>query len=152
MSIDSVRPIKILLVEDDDDDVELITMSLQRDRIANSLFRVRDGIEAMNFLRKQNEYTEAVRPDLILLDLNMPRMDGREVLKECSEDKTIDMIPVVVFTSSDDERDVLSSYQYKANSYVTKPLDLVKFRNVLRDLSEYWFCIVTLPPEVDSAS
>ncbi len=143
----TVRPAKILLVEDDDLDVELIEKSLRRDRVANTLNRVRDGVEAMQYLRREGDYAGASRPDLILLDLNMPRMDGREVLKQCFEDDSLKSIPIVVFTSSDDERDVLASYQYKASSYVTKPIDLVKFREVLNELSQYWFCIVTLPPE-----
>lgn len=145
MSNQHGRPVSILLVDDDDEDVELIMKFLERDRIVNTVNRVRDGKEAMEYLRKQGGFADAERPDLILLDLNMPRMDGREVLKECFEDKALETIPIVVFTSSDDERDVLASYEYKANSYVTKPVDLVKFGEVLKEIGEYWFCIVTLP-------
>ncbi|QDU10880.1 response regulator [Gimesia aquarii] len=144
------RPINILLIEDDEDDVELIKRSLKRDRIVNTFTHVSDGIMAMEYLRKQGEFTDAIRPDLILLDLNMPRMDGREVLRQCREDESMDTIPIVIFTSSDDEQDILASYKYKANSYVTKPIDLVQFRDVLTGLSKYWFCIVTLPPTDDN--
>ncbi|MCL4143582.1 UNVERIFIED_CONTAM: hypothetical protein GTU68_052939 [Idotea baltica] len=141
------RPIDILLVEDDDDDVGLIERTLENDRVLNALVRVTDGVEAMEFLRREGKYTEAVRPDLILLDLNMPRMNGKEVLKAVQEDSNLETIPIVVFTTSDDERDVLTSYKYRANSYITKPLDIVKFREVLREIRNYWFCVVTLPPQ-----
>ncbi len=124
----------------------MIKLKLTKDRVANKIDRVSDGVEAMQYLRGEGGFANAARPDLVLLDLNMPRMDGREVLKQCDEDPDLKSIPIVVFTSSDDERDVLESYKYKANSYVTKPIDLVKFREVLQNLSEYWFCIVTLPP------
>ena len=142
----SVRPIEVLLVEDDDDDVRLTMKSFQNDRIINRVHRVEDGIEAMQFLRREGVYADAVRPDLILLDLNMPRKDGREVLKEIKEDGDLKHIPVVVLTTSEDEADVLASYDYQANSYVTKPVDLVQFRTVLQTLRDYWFSVVRLPP------
>ncbi len=138
----TARPIDILLV---DDDVDLITRSLTNDRVLNHMHRVADGVEAMAFLRRQDPYSDAVQPDLILLDLNMPRMDGREVLKAMKEDSTLSVIPVVVFTSSDDERDDLDSYKYKANSYVTKPLDLIKLRTIRKELVPQ--VIVVMPPE-----
>ena len=141
----SPRPIDILLVEDDDDDVRLIAKTLERDRVLNTVHRVCNGLEAMQFLRQEEPFSGAGRPDLILLDLNMPKMDGREVLKACKQDADLCTIPIVVFTSSDDERDVLESYEHKASSYVTKPVDLIQFRDVMKTLSEYWFCIVTLP-------
>ena len=140
------RPINILLVEDDDVDVELIERTLEKDRVLNSLYRVADGVQAMEYLRRTGEYADAVRPDLVLLDLNMPRMDGRETLKQIKEDPELETLPVVVFTSSDDERDIMESYKYKANSYVTKPIDLIKFREILHEIRDYWFCVVTLPP------
>jgi len=139
------RPINILLVEDDDIDVELIERTLEKDRVLNRLYRVKDGVEAMQFLQRTGEHADAERPDLVLLDLNMPRMDGRETLKRIKGNPELEMLPVVVFTSSDDERDVLASYKYKANSYVTKPIDLVKFREILHEIRNYWFCVVTLP-------
>jgi CheY-like chemotaxis protein len=142
----SVRPIEILLVEDDDDDVLLTTKAFENDRILNRLHRVKDGIEAMEFLRREGEFAKALRPDLILLDLNMPRKNGREVLKEIKEDPKLHRIPVVVLTTSDDENDVMLSYEHQANSYVTKPVDLDKFREVLKTIKEYWFSVVKLPP------
>jgi len=145
-ALPSPRPIDILLVEDDIDDVNLINRTLEKDRILNTLVRVADGIDAMRFLNREDEFADAVRPDLILLDLNMPRMNGREVLAAVKEDPLLDTIPIVVFTTSDDERDVLASYKYKANSYVTKPVDIVKFREILREIRNYWFYVVTLPP------
>lgn len=151
MSVDdtlpqSARPIEILLVEDDDDDVRLMKKAFERDRILNRTHRVEDGIEAMQFLRREGQYADAVRPDLILLDLNMPRKSGRDVLKEIKEDAQLRRIPVVVLTTSDDEKDVALSYDHQANSYVTKPVDLDKFREVLKTLKDYWFSVVRLPP------
>lgn len=141
----SARPIDILLVEDDDDDVRLITKTLKSDPFQSTLHRVRDGVEAMQYLRCERPFLDAIWPDLVLLDLNMPRMDGREVLKECGQDENLKSIPIVVFTSSNDERDILESYNHNANSYVSKPVDLIQFRDVLAALSDYWFCIVSLP-------
>lgn len=141
----SARPIDILLVEDDDDDVRLITKTLKSDPFRSTLHRVRDGVEAMQYLRCERPFSDAIWPDLVLLDLNMPRMDGREVLKECGQDENLKSIPIVVFTSSNDERDILESYNHNANSYVSKPVDLIQFRDVLAALSDYWFCIVSLP-------
>ena len=140
------RPIEILLVEDDDDDVRLTKKALENDRILNHVHRVEDGIEALEFLRKQGRFESSPRPDLILLDLNMPRMDGRAVLKEIKEDKDLCLIPVVVLTTSDNESDIAASYEYRANSYVTKPVDLDKFRQVVSTIKEYWFTVVKLPP------
>ena len=141
----SARPIDILLVEDDDDDVRLITKTLKSDPFRSTLHRVRDGVEAIQYLRCERPFLDAIWPDLVLLDLNMPRMDGREVLKECGQDENLKSIPIVVFTSSNDERDILESYNHYANSYVSKPVDLIQFRDVLAALSDYWFCIVSLP-------
>ena len=141
-----VQPIEILLIEDDDDDVVLTKKALERDRMRNRIHRVEDGVEAMQFLRREGKYADAARPDLILLDLNMPRMSGREVLKEIKEDPILGRVPVVVLTSSDDDRDILESYEHRANSYVTKPVDLLQFRNVLKTINDYWFSVVKLPP------
>ena len=141
----SVRPIEILLVEDDDDDVLLMKKSLERDRILNRVHRVEDGFEAMEFLRRQGKYENAIRPDLILLDLNMPRKDGREVLRDIKQNEEFETIPVVVLTTSDDEHDILESYKHKANSYVTKPVDLLQFRDILQVIKDYWFSVVKLP-------
>lgn len=144
-SLQSARPIEILLIDDDDDDVRLMRKSLEQDRILNNVHRVEDGVDAMDFLRRRGQFVDAVRPDLILLDLNMPRKDGREVLKEIKEDEQLRMIPVVVLTTSDDERDICQSYEFRASSYVTKPVDLLQFRNVLHSIKDYWFSVVRLP-------
>lgn len=142
----SAHPIEILLVEDDDDDVRLTKKAFEKDRILNRIHRVQDGIEALAFLRQEGPYADVRRPDLILLDLNMPRMSGREVLKQIKSDANLRQIPVVVLTTSDDERDVAESYDHQANSYVTKPVDLETFREILRALKDYWFSVVRLPP------
>lgn len=146
ISPQSARPIEILLVDDDDDDVRLMEKALERDRIINNVQRVDDGIEAMALLRREGQYADARRPDLILLDLNMPRKDGREVLKEIHEDPDLATIPVVVLTTSDDDRDVIECYKHMVNSYVTKPVDLLQFRDILQVVREYWFSVVRLPP------
>jgi len=138
--------IEILLIEDDDDDVFLMQRTLETDRILNRIHRVQDGVEGMQFLRREGKFAEAVRPDLILLDLNFPRMDGRQVLRKIKENPDLKLIPVVVLTTSDDERDVIESYGHQANSYVTKPVDLIQFRDVLQTIKDYWFSVVKLPP------
>ncbi len=144
------RPIEVLLVEDDDDDVRLMYKSLEADRVLNRIHRVEDGIEALQYLRRQGEFADAARPDLILLDLNMPRKDGRQVLKEIKEDEDLRLIPVVVLTTSEDDTDILASYQHQVNSYVTKPVDLLKFREVLKSVGDYWFSVVRLPPKSEN--
>ncbi|QDU54345.1 response regulator [Aeoliella mucimassa] len=152
MSMNRVRPVRVLLVEDDEEDVVLIKKTLERDRLLIEFHHACDGVDAMSHLHDSNENPKSHLPDLILLDLNMPRMDGREVLRQCSEDPKLRSIPIVVFTSSDDERDVLESYNLKASSFVSKPVDLAQFRNVLREIGEYWFCIVRLPPVTGAAT
>ncbi|MCA9149368.1 MAG: response regulator [Planctomycetales bacterium] len=142
----SARPIEILLVEDNDADAFLTQKAFDGNRIINRVHRVEDGVNALAYLRHQDPYIDAVRPDLILLDLNMPRKNGREVLKEIKNDPDLRRIPVVVFTTSDDEKDVFDSYEQQANSYITKPVDLEKLREVLQKMKEYWFSIVKLPP------
>jgi CheY-like chemotaxis protein len=139
------RSINLLLVEDDDDDANLIRRSLENEQIFDVLARVSDGIKALEFLRQQGDYCDAVRPDVILLDLNMPRMNGFEVLRTIKGDADLEAIPVVIFTSSDDERDVVASYKQKASSYVTKPVNIVRYRQILRAIHDYWSCVVTLP-------
>ena len=145
-AIQSARPIEILLVEDDDDDVLLTRKALENDQILNRVHRVQDGVEALEYLRREGPFECAPRPDLILLDLNMPRKDGREVLKEIKEDDDIKSIPVVVLTTSDDGLDIESSYNYRANSYVTKPVDLEQYKMVVSAIKEYWFTAAELPP------
>jgi two-component system, chemotaxis family, response regulator Rcp1 len=145
-SLQSVQPIEVLLVEDDDDDARLMRKTLENDHVLITIHRVEDGVEAMAYLRREGKFADAVRPDLILLDLNMPRKDGRAVLKEIKEEDDLLSIPVVVLTTSDDERDIIESYWHKANSFITKPVDLLRIRKVLEILKDYWFSIVKLPP------
>ena len=140
------RPIEILLVEDDDDDVVLTQRALTNSQVPNHVHRVEDGIEALEFLRHEGSFESTPRPDLILLDLNMPRKDGREVLREIKTDDQLKRIPVVVLTTSDNETDIAASYDFQANSYVTKPVDMEKFNKVVATINEYWFNVVKLPP------
>ena len=141
----SGRPIEILLVEDNPGDVRLTVEGLKESKVRNNLHVARDGVEAMEFLRRTGRYGGAVRPDLILLDLNLPRMDGREVLAEVKSDAKLKTIPVVVLTTSRAEQDVLRSYELQANCYITKPIDLEQFIDVVRSIEDFWFTIVTLP-------
>ena len=139
------RPIDILLVEDNPGDVRLTVEGLKESKVRNNLHVARDGVEAMEFLRREGPHTGAVRPDLILLDLNLPRMDGREVLLEIKSDAKLKTIPVVVLTTSRAEHDVLRSYELQANCYITKPADLEQFITVVKSIEDFWFTIVTLP-------
>lgn len=142
-----VLPIEILLVEDNPADVRLTTEALKEERVYNNLHIVSDGVEALAFLRKEGKYAKAVRPDLILLDLNLPRKDGREVLKEIKEDDGLKTIPVVVLTVSKAEEDILKSYKLHANCYISKPVDLKQFIKVARSIQDFWLTIVKLPPK-----
>jgi len=139
------RPIEILLLEDNPGDVRLTVEGLKESKVRNNLHVARDGVEAMEFLRREGQHTGAVRPDLILLDLNLPRMDGREVLLEIKSDAKLKTIPVVVLTTSRAEHDVLRSYELQANCYITKPVDLEQFITVVKSIEDFWFTIVTLP-------
>ena len=140
------KPIEILLVEDNPGDARLAREALRDSKIRNSLSHVKDGVEALAFLRRQGEYAACPHPDLILLDLNLPRKDGREVLSEIKQDPDLRRIPVVVLTISKDEEDILKSYNLHANCFVTKPLDLNQFLKVIRSIEEFWLTIVKLPP------
>ena len=139
------RPIEILLVEDNPGDVRLTIEGLNEGKVRNNLHVAKDGVEALAFLRRQGQHTDAVRPDLILLDLNLPRKDGREVLSEIKADDSLKTIPVVVLTTSRAEQDVLHSYQLQANCYITKPVDLEQFITVVKSIEDFWLTIVTLP-------
>ena len=141
----SVRPIEILLVEDNPGDVDLDREALNDNKIHNNLSVVGDGVEAMAFLRREGAYAQAPRPDLVLLDLNLPKKDGREVLAEVKEDETLKRIPVVILTSSGAEADVLKTYNLHANCYITKPIDLNQFVKVVKSTKNFWLSIVTLP-------
>jgi two-component system, chemotaxis family, response regulator Rcp1 len=147
-----MTPIQVLLVEDNEADADLMCEILQASRIHLELATVADGTEAIDFLRKKGSYAGAVRPDLILLDLNLPRKDGREVLQEIKEDPSLRLIPVVVMTSSAAEADVVRSYGLGANCYVTKPVDWRAFQEIVKAIEGFWFTIVRLPPAEDSAS
>jgi chemotaxis family two-component system response regulator Rcp1 len=139
------RPIEILLVEDNPGDVRLTIEALRESKVRNNLHVARDGVEAMDFLHREGQFANAVRPDLILLDLNLPRKDGREVLSEIKAEPTLKSIPVVVLTTSTAEQDVLQSYRLQANCYISKPVDLEQFITVVRSIEDFWLTIVTLP-------
>jgi CheY-like chemotaxis protein len=141
-----VEAIEVLLVEDDPGDVLLIQEAFADNKVRNRLHTVSDGVDALRFLRRQDEYADAPRPDLILLDLNLPRKDGREVLAEVKTDEQLRQIPVVVLTTSKLEEDVLRSYQLHANAYVTKPVDFDRFIEVVRQIDEFFVTVVKLPP------
>jgi len=136
---------EILLVEDSPDDAALTVDALRDGRVRNHITVVEDGVEAMCFLRRQGPYADAPRPDLILLDLNLPRKNGREVLTEVKQDPDLRRIPVVIMTSSDDEKDILAAYNLYVNCYVTKPVDLDQFIRVVKSIEHFWFSIVKLP-------
>lgn len=139
------EPIDILLVEDSNADARLAQEALRTSKIRNVLHRVTDGEEAMAFLRREGRYADAPRPGLILLDLNLPKKDGREVLAEVKEDEHLKRIPVVVLTISSDEEDVLQSYNLHANCYITKPIDLAQFGKMVKSIEDFWLTIVRLP-------
>jgi chemotaxis family two-component system response regulator Rcp1 len=140
------RPIEILLVEDNAGDVRLAREGLRECKLLNNLSVADDGVQALAFLRREGEYERSPRPDLIMLDLNLPRKDGREVLKEIKEDDLLKCIPVVILTTSKAEEDILKSYSLHANCYVTKPLAIEQFINVVQAIETFWFTIVKLPP------
>ncbi len=140
------RPIRILLVEDNPGDVQLTREALRENKVANELFVARDGEEALRFLRHEGTFQKEPRPDLILLDLNLPRKDGREVLAEIKDDPNLRRIPVVILTTSKAEIDILRAYDLHVNCYVTKPLNLDRFLEVVRSIESFWLSIVELPP------
>ncbi len=139
------RMINILLVEDNPGDVELIREALSESKVRNELHVVSDGVQAMEFLRGEGNYADAPCPDLILLDLNLPKKSGREVLEEIKTDPKLSKIPVVILTSSKEEEDVCRSYRLRANCYVTKPVDFEQFMNVVRSIEDFWLTVVKLP-------
>jgi CheY-like chemotaxis protein len=141
-----LRPVQILLVEDSPADVELTVEALTESKLHNELHVVTDGEAAMAFLRREPPYGDAPRPDLILLDLNLPRKTGREVLAEVKADPSLAPIPVVIMTVSRDERDILESYRLHANCYIRKPVRFQEFTEIVRSIEDFWFTIVTLPP------
>jgi len=139
-------PIEILLVEDNPGDVRLTKEALKEGRFANLINVAVDGFEAMAFLRREGKYANASRPDLILLDLNLPKKNGREVLAEIKADSNLKRMPVVVLTSSQAEKDIVATYNLHANCYITKPVDFEQFICVVRSIEDFWFAVVKLPP------
>jgi two-component system, chemotaxis family, response regulator Rcp1 len=139
------RPIEILLVEDNPGDVRLTIEALKEGKVRNRLSVARDGVEALAFLRREGVHANAPRPDLILLDLNLPRRDGREVLAEIKDDARLRRIPVVVLTTSKAEEDILRTYDLHANCYINKPVDLDQFISVVRSIDDFWLSVVRLP-------
>jgi two-component system, chemotaxis family, response regulator Rcp1 len=148
MSEDTSRPIEILLVEDNPGDVRLTIEALKEGKVRNNLSVARDGVEALAFLRREGPHEKASRPDLILLDLNLPKKDGREVLEEIKQDAVLRRIPVVVLTTSKAEEDILRTYDLHANCYINKPVDLEQFISVVRSIDDFWLSVVRLPSKV----
>ncbi|MBD2356622.1 response regulator [Tolypothrix sp. FACHB-123] len=139
--------IEVLLVEDNPGDAQLTRIALEDSKISVHLSVVEDGVEAMAFLRKEDKYAAVPHPDIVLLDLNLPKKDGREVLAEIKGDKHLKRIPVVVLTTSQAEEDIVKAYNLAANCYITKPVDFDQFVKIIRTIENFWFAIVKLPPE-----
>ena len=140
-------PVEILLVEDNPGDVRLTQEALKESKVLNNLYVAYDGVEAMEFLHREGKYTDAPHPDLILLDLNLPKKDGRELLEEIKSHDDLKRIPVVVLTTSRAEEDILRMYDQHANCYITKPIDFEQFIEVVRSIENFWLTIVKLPSE-----
>ena len=143
---DKIDPVEILLIEDNPGDVRLTQEALQEGKVINNLNVVSDGVEALEYLNNLGRYKNKVRPDIILLDLNLPRMDGRELLGKLKADPDLRRIPVVILTTSKAEEDIIESYNLHANCFITKPVDLDQFFMVVKSVEEFWFSIVKLPP------
>jgi CheY-like chemotaxis protein len=141
------NPIEILLAEDNPGDVRLTEKALDHGNIINNLHVVENGVEAIAFLRQEGDYADKPRPDLVLLDLNMPKKDGREVMAEMKDDSSLRRIPVVVLTSSEAEEDVVRSYELNANAYLTKPVDFDGFVDIVKRIEDFWFSVVKMPPK-----
>ena len=143
------QPIEILLVEDNPGDVELTREALETAKVANRLHVVDDGADAVDFLFRKGAFADAPRPDIILLDLNLPKKDGRQVLSEIKTEPSLSQIPVVVLTTSQAEEDIIRAYQLHANCYVTKPVDFNQFLHIVSTIEEFWLGVVKLPKRVD---
>ncbi|MFB6283900.1 MAG: response regulator [Halobacteria archaeon] len=141
------EPVEILLAEDNPNDVEMTKRAFDKGKFVNNIYVAEDGVEAMNYLRKKEGHEDRPRPDIILLDLEMPRMDGFEVLEEIEGDPELKQIPVVVLTSSESEKDVVESYRHSANAYMTKPVGYKEFQNIVREIETFWFQLVKLPED-----
>ncbi|HEV2160984.1 MAG TPA: response regulator [Stellaceae bacterium] len=146
------RSIEILLVEDNPGDARLTQEALREGKIRNNLHHARDGVEALAFLKREGEFAKAPMPDLVLLDLNLPRKDGREVLAEMKQDPRLRAIPVVVLTTSEAENDIVRSYELHANCYITKPVGLEQFISIVREIESFWLAVVTLPSRNETAA
>jgi len=145
VNISEIKPANVLLVEDNEDDIELTLEALEDSKVRMETHVVTDGISAMAFLHREGDYADKPRPDLILLDLNLPLMDGREVLKNIKEDPNLAQIPVVVLTTSEDDGDISNAYQLHANCYISKPVDFLKFTEIIRQIEGFWLQLVKLP-------
>ena len=148
MNLSGAKPIEILLIEDSPSDVALTVEALKEGKIANNLNRVADGVEAIDYLRQKGKYASVLRPDLIMLDLNLPRKDGRDVLKELKTDPSLKLIPIIVLTTSRADKDVLQSYELNANCFITKPVDFEHFIEVVKSIENFWLSVVTLPRKI----
>ncbi|MCM2391944.1 response regulator [Streptomyces albipurpureus] len=144
-TVPQTQPVEVLLVEDDAGDELMTREAFEDNKIGNTLHVVRDGLEALDFLYRRNDHTDAPRPDLILLDLNLPKYDGRQVLEQIKSDPDLNHIPVVVLTTSAAEEDILRSYRLHANAYVTKPVDLDQFIQAIRQIDDFFVTVVKLP-------
>ena len=146
---EKLRPIEILLVDDNPGDIRLTQEALKESKVLNNIHVVEDGMEALEFLRKEGRFKNEITPDIILLDLNLPKRNGREVLIEIKNDDLLKKIPVVILTISRAEEDILKSYELHANCYITKPVDMDQFIKIVRTIESFWFSIVRLPPNID---
>jgi CheY-like chemotaxis protein len=144
---DDGEAVEILLAEDNPNDVRMTKRAFEKGKFLNNIHVAEDGVEALAFLRREGEYADEPRPDIILLDLEMPRMDGKEVLAELEDDPDLAQIPVIVLTSSEAERDVIESYKHSANAYMTKPVGYEAFQETVREIEQFWFELVKLPGE-----
>jgi CheY-like chemotaxis protein len=145
----TIKPINILMAEDSPSDADLAREAFKNGKLMNGLFIVPDGVEAMAYMRKEGKYANEPRPDIIVLDLNMPKKDGRQVLAELKQDPVFRHIPVVILTTSEDEADVMKSYELQASCYVTKPMDFDKFLEIAKQIKQFFFSVVTLPPNAE---
>jgi len=145
-SFNSLRPVRVLLVEDSPTDLLMTREALERSKLLIEIHTVEDGVKTLEFLRRTGKYSTAPRPDLVLLDLNLPKKDGREVLAEIKADPALKSIPVVVLTTSKAEEDIARAYQSHANCFITKPVGFANFNEVMRSIERYWFAVATLPP------
>jgi CheY-like chemotaxis protein len=143
----TAKPIEILLVEDSEPDVRLTIEAFREAKVRNRLSVVEDGVVALEFLRREGRYADSPRPDIILLDLNLPRKDGRQVLAEIKNDESLRRIPVVVLTTSKNEEDIFRAYNLHANCFITKPVDFNRFMDVVRSIEDFWLTVVTLPDD-----